>query len=424
MLNEEEVFNDGTEDQSDEQPDIHSWVDNEAPIGSLVWAKTETVERILSTLGELDVEEAVEMDWRARLIEAFGQPKGDKRRKALLAIKWELANNATSEAELADAKFLGDHGWIDSPPPLPEPVVAWREKYEQERILIPQGRVGFIIGAGGIGKSFAVLDLALSVASGQPWFGHKEFLSTPGRVLLVAAEDEGAEVAHRLSRMAKDNKRYQPDTRTLLEKNLCVWPRSGKNNCLVTMRDGEPVPGPFADTLLRRLNDRQPWAMVILDPASRHLSPEAEINNWAATDWVRRLEDLAKTVKGNPAVVVVHHTRKSDRRGTTTAESARGSSALVDGARYVVTLSTATLNDLDGTRSDEGKRSTDIITWRHAKANHGPRAPDIHLMMDDGRLKVANQGDVDAAISRAKDRAPKASSKTKTDPTAGMWKDR
>lgn len=52
--------------------------------------------------------------------------------------------------------------------------------------LIPRAALGVVFGYSGSGKTFWMLDMALSIASGEPWNGKK---TTKGQVLYLAAED-------------------------------------------------------------------------------------------------------------------------------------------------------------------------------------------------------------------------------------------
>ena len=80
------------------------------------------------------------------------------------------------------------------------------------------------------------------------------------------------------------------------------------------------------------------WRTIIIDPWARWGGPEAETDAHAATIGVSLLETLTK-LPGNPAVIVAHHTRKPSQ-GTKSqdANDTRGSSALVDGARWVCNM--------------------------------------------------------------------------------------
>lgn len=51
--------------------------------------------------------------------------------------------------------------------------------------ILPASSSAFLYGPSGVGKSFLALDLSLSIATGQPWYGRPV---KPGKVLYVATE--------------------------------------------------------------------------------------------------------------------------------------------------------------------------------------------------------------------------------------------
>lgn len=71
-------------------------------------------------------------------------------------------------------RVLDEDQFLDSPP------VRWLIKY-----ILAQAEIALMFGDSGSGKSFMALDLAVSIALGIDWRGHK---TTQGRVIYVAAE--------------------------------------------------------------------------------------------------------------------------------------------------------------------------------------------------------------------------------------------
>jgi RecA-family ATPase len=121
-----------------------------------------------------------------------------------------------------------------------------------------------------------------------------------------------------------------------------------------------------------------PWSLIVLDPLSRFAGPDAEIDNAAATRFVQALESLASVT--GATVLVAHHTNKLARRGGVLEASAgRGSSALVDGVRWVAALGVERL-DLDD--PDERARLGEVVTWSLVKSNYGRRADEVLLRRD------------------------------------------
>ncbi len=310
----------------------------------------------------------------------------------------ELRADRGPSDTIAEARTLADLGWLAEPPPLPEALVCWRESLvgdepRPDHTLIPLGHSGLLIGAGGIGKSYATLDLALSVATGAEWLGTFP-VPKPGRVLLVSAEDGAAEVGNRLNRIWRGRRR--PGLADLAGRNLVVWPRAGKPSPLVEVGRfrGDVRRGRFAEKLRERLSDGGgPWSLVILDPAARLMGPDVEESNQAATRWVEEIEALIADLAENgpaPTVVATHHTTKTSRAGgPVLAEGARGSSALVDGVRFVLSLGQATKGDKsEGASAAERAEPIDgLLCFRQVKSNYGKAAEPVFLRRgEDGVL--------------------------------------
>ena len=82
-------------------------------------------------------------------------------------------------------------GEAKAPKPLRfqfEPVASFASATASPWIVkgvLPQAGLAVVYGASGSGKSFAVLDMALAIARGEPWRGHKV---RQGRVAYIAAE--------------------------------------------------------------------------------------------------------------------------------------------------------------------------------------------------------------------------------------------
>lgn len=95
---------------------------------------------------------------------------------------------------------------------------------------------------------------------------------------------------------------------------------------------------------------------VILDPASRFLGPNCEIDNAAATDWVAAVSELTQ-IESSPTIIVSHHANKSAIRPVNGSKDVifdqsitRGASGLVDGVRLVL-----------GMQKKEQEQKTSII---------------------------------------------------------------
>ena len=91
-------------------------------------------------------------------------------------------------------KSLDKLGWLHQSPPAQRVLLSYLDQ-----CMLPMGKVGFFVGEGGIGKSWALTQLAIAVATGEPWLGQ---FSVPeesqGAVLMVMAEEDQDEMHRRL----------------------------------------------------------------------------------------------------------------------------------------------------------------------------------------------------------------------------------
>ena len=323
---------------------------------------------------------------------------------------------------------LGEPWLVEDPPPMPRLL----QTPDGKSCFLPRGKVGMLVAAGGRGKSQALADLAVAVASGGSWLRTYP-VKAPGRVLLAYGEEDLDEARRRLHRTARAAG-LLPDHRgtwaadgadrfALLLRNLELLPLYGQPAALVDP-DAPDLASTFAEALLAKLAEPgEPWALVILDPGARFMGPMAETDNAAATRFVEVLEQLTQ-IPGGPTVLLAHHTNKAALAEEDSNQgAARGSSALVDGARWVANLDSVPLvpykkNDPD--RSDKKAKALaklvellpdkgDRIRFLRlhvTKTNYGPPAKPLDLVNSDGSLVPAERNELDAlAKARAAGKA-------------------
>jgi hypothetical protein len=290
-----------------------------------------------------------------------------------------------------DDPFEGAWQWLRErdylrTPPTPRRWLLWRDPDDDRAIdpradlrgtgVLPRGKVGMLAAAGGVGKTMALCQLALAVATGARWLG----LHTPkagGRVLLALAEEDDDEM-HRRLHHAANAMGFDAAQRALAAENLALVPLAGKPVAFVEGDGRGNVTATRALEQLRtRLDDGEPWSLVVLDPLARFAGADAEANNAAATRFVQAIETLV-TVPGGPTVLVAHHTTKLSRADgqANNAAAARGASGLTDGVRWVANL------DPDGPL---------VAVLRFTKSNYSAPAPDLYLRRESayaGALRV------------------------------------
>jgi hypothetical protein len=280
--------------------------------------------------------------------------------------------------------------WYSEQPPKREWLL--RDTRQKARGVLPLGKVGQLIAEGGAGKTMVLCQLAVSVATGEPFLGVFS-VPTPGRVLLVLGEEDAAEARRRLHRAARASRGRQPDPRAIV-----VLPLAGVHAPMLSLDES----GNLVETeFLRWLRDYSKagdFRLVAIDPLSRFAGPNAETDNAAATRFIQSLESLA-----GPATSIInsHHINKVSRGkdGHLDATSGRGSSAFVDGARWQCALSVERLEH-DG--AEKQARLGEVVTLAVTKSNYAARPEPLLLRRDldnGGALLPVAADDVEAVES-------------------------
>lgn len=266
--------------------------------------------------------------------------------------------------------------WYSSPPP----PRTWllRDARRDCAGVLPLGKTGQLIAAGGVGKTMALLSLAVAVATGSRWLDTFEVASS-GRVLMCLGEEDTEEVHRRLHAAAR------AAGRTPAPDAIVALPLAGVP-CSMLEHDErrnltETAFLPWLrDYLEANASDSDPWRLVVFDPLSRFAGPDAEIDNAAATRFVAAVESLA-TLTG-ATVLVAHHTNKTSRTGgAIDGNASRGSSALHDGFRWQAALAPVVIEGIeDPTVRD---RLGEIVALTFTKSNYARRAETLRLRRDE-----------------------------------------
>lgn len=267
---------------------------------------------------------------------------------------------------------------IDAPPKQ----VWLLDRYVEQRTVgvLPRGRTGLLTATGGLGKTYAAVQLAVAVASGGFWLDTFR-VATPGHVLLALAEEDIDEAQRRLWR-ACNAAELSAEQRRQVAARIDLLPLYGVSVALTySPAPGVVVASEIATALRERLERRGvDWALIVLDPLSRWAAGGVESDNESATRFAQVLEAL-RSVPGSPTLLVNHHSSKASTRDGDS--DARGVTGIRDAFRWQVSL--------DGLRSEDGKRA---VRLRNKKSNYSPEFDDLILVRNqergiEGTLRVA-----------------------------------
>ncbi len=303
-----------------------------------------------------------------------------------VAIADAAAETAAKQLLLAALRAKGfvsvaEVRWLEpnnDAPPL-RPLLTVKTDTGSVVMFMPTGKVIMLAAPGGTGKTQILVQLAIAIAGGKPWLETYD-VPTPGHVLLVVGEEDNDELHRRIRGAVGATQAWGESD--LIDANLHVLSIRGQAAGL-TDKDGGPTE--FFKELrggLAALPGIE-FSMIILDPASRFLGPEAEIDNAAATRWIEHAEELTQ-LPGRPTVLFAHHTNKNALGGETDQGAARGSSALTDGARWQANLDRVMIQDKDEKGHNKGKPYLDPshVILRVVKANYCAIAPPLLLVRD------------------------------------------
>jgi RecA-family ATPase len=248
--------------------------------------------------------------------------------------------------------------------------------------------VALLAAAGGAGKSFAQVSLALTLAHGTGrWLGvHAP--SAPGRVLMVSAEDPVDEIRRRLFYVAKAYGYGPPPERSI--DIIDIHDRS------FPLLNRELRPTNNFEALQSYIEKNGPYACVMVDPLGRLAGCDLDSSNEAAAATIGMLESLSAAANGG--CIATHHTDKAARRfKITDATATRGPTGLTDFSRAVIVASITEVSHAD---PDVKERLSEIVTFGIRKANHVKKWDDVHLRRGPNG-ELISLDDVDLAIVRA-----------------------
>lgn len=199
------------------------------------------------------------------------------------------------------------------PPPLPE-ILTLRQLVDTAPVpppqiiegILHQGCKMILGGTSKSNKSWCLLDLAVSVASGASWWGRR-CVKMP--VIYINFELHPWAVAQRLTALCS----ARPECKGLGD-TLHIWNLRGHNADLTLLR-------PKLEEQLAR----HQFGLIILDPAYKVLGDRDENANGDIASLMNELEGMVQ--RTGAALVVAHHFAKGDSSGKNAIDRMSGAGA-------------------------------------------------------------------------------------------------
>jgi RecA-family ATPase len=205
-----------------------------------------------------------------------------------------------SDSESLEIELLGFGDLLKANPKLRQPVIDG---------VLRHGETANLIAATKVGKSWLAADLAMAVATGQPWL--KNFDTTQGKVVIVDNELHIETLAYRLDAIATQR---QYDRKTLT-KNLFPICLRGVGGDIYSL-----------EKKLSRLAAIEP-VLIILDAFYRFIpSGTSENDNAGMMAVYNELDRYAKRL--DCCFVVVHHASKGSQAGKAVTDVGSGAGSM------------------------------------------------------------------------------------------------
>lgn len=204
-------------------------------------------------------------------------------------------------------------------------LLADADLKEPEQIvhgLIHRGTKAVVASASKAGKTWLLLDLALSVAEGQKFL---RWNTTKGKVLFVNFEIPRVFMKERIRHLKLKKQQLTENTVVFEMQNLFIWTLRG-------------LTGDFENLLERMIAQikDQKFDLVILDPIYKGMAGKDENTSMAVGELCHNIEQLA--VETGAAVVYAHHFSKGNQSNKNVLDRMSGSGVFARDADSIIAL--------------------------------------------------------------------------------------
>jgi RecA-family ATPase len=241
--------------------------------------------------------------------------------------------------------------------------------------------VGALISPGGTGKSMLALEMCIAISTGHDASNGLFDTNPVGKVCYLSGEDPKIALWHRLHPMLK----VVPSTRrTMLDDRLSVIELAGLGITLSTHFSA-----------IEKAAEGQ--RLVVLDTL-RRLHDRDENSSTEMLGVMSAMERIAKN--SGAAILFLHHTSKSAALGGQgdSQQAGRGSSILVDNARWQGFMSTMTKAEAESFGIQQEKRRY-YVRYGVSKENYSPPSADIWLERSENGILIMSDIDTKEAVS-------------------------
>ena len=209
--------------------------------------------------------------------------------------------------------------------------------------ILREGHKMLIAGPSKAGKSFALIQLCISIAEGKPWFG---FDCTQGKVLYVNLELDRASCLHRFKDV------YEAlDQQPSNIGNISIWNLRGKSLPMDQL----------APKLIRRAQKRN-YKAIIIDPIYKVITGDENSADQMA-NFCNQFDKVCTELKC--AVIYCHHHSKGSQTGKRSMDRASGSGVFARDPDALLDLLELELDNMNEDKLQDAPIDTNQCTaWR------------------------------------------------------------
>ena len=209
--------------------------------------------------------------------------------------------------------------------------------------ILREGHKMLIAGPSKAGKSFALIQLCISIAEGKPWFG---FDCTQGKVLYVNLELDRASCLHRF----KDVYEALEQSPTNIG-NISIWNLRGKSLPMDQL----------APKLIRRAQKRN-YKAIIIDPIYKVITGDENSADQMA-NFCNQFDKVCTELKC--AIIYCHHHSKGSQTGKRSMDRASGSGVFARDPDALLDLLELELENMNEDKLQDAPIDTSQCTaWR------------------------------------------------------------
>lgn len=251
------------------------------------------------------------------------------------------------------------HEWIEGiNDDLPDPedlADVWNDLPPLADCLIDgvlrKGHKMLLAGPSKAGKSFALIELAISIAEGRPWLGFK---CAKGRVLYVNLELDRASCLHRFKDVYQALG-WRPENL----RSIDIWNLRGKSTPMDKL----------APKLIRR-SDKKNYDAIIIDPIYKVITGDENSADQMA-NFCNQFDKICTELKA--AVIYCHHHSKGAQGGKKSMDRASGSGVFARDPDALLDLAELELTD-DLRKAQDAKARVNGIVQALDEFLHGWRS--------------------------------------------------